>query len=106
MEMFPSGVWSYGIKTGKWNGSGYPPVYKVDLAFPRVKLAIEADGSNHGTWDNRKAKDAKKDAFLAGLGWKVLRYSNRAILDFRQSVVILADVEFLISTLPDTRATA
>jgi hypothetical protein len=106
MRMFPEGIWNYAIKTGCWNGSGYPPVYKVDLGFPDEKLAIEADGGTHGTWDNRKEKDLKKDKFLKDLGWKVLRYSNREILDFRSSVQILADVEFIISKSRATRATA
>lgn len=105
MRMFPEGVWNYGIRTGKWNGSGIPPVYKVDLGFPSIKLAIEADGPSHNT-PVRRAKDRKKEAFLKGIGWTVLRYSNRAILDFRTQVTILADVEFLISRLPVTPPTA
>ena len=86
MSLFSKAVWNYGIKTGKWNGSGYPPVYKVDLAFPKQRLAIEADGACHGLWDNRNVKDQKKDAFLAGLGWRVLRFSNKEILNQPQQV--------------------
>lgn len=101
MRMFPEAVWNYGVKTGKWNGSGYPPVYKMDIAFPVIKLAIEADGGSHNN-PIRRALDVKKDTFLKGLGWTVLRFSNKLILDFRTQVKILADVEFTISKLKDT----
>lgn len=97
IRMFPDGKWNYGINTGKWNGSGYPPCYKVDLAFPEIKLAIEADGSSHGNWDNRKQKDQKKDNFLKGLGWTVLRYTNRMILGLPFSVA--EDIQSIISKL-------
>ena len=34
---------NYPIKTGMKSGSGYPTCYKVDLGFPLLKLAVEAD---------------------------------------------------------------
>ena len=105
MRMFPEGIWNYGIKTGKWNGSGIPPIYKVDLGFPKIRLAIEADGATHNS-PSRRAKDRKKENFLKGIGWKVLRFSNREILDFHSQVQIIADVEFSISKLKATPATA
>ena len=56
---------------------GYPTCYKVDLGYPAKKLAIECDGNSHLA---RKAKDQKKDAKLAELGWTVLRLKNTEIL--------------------------
>jgi hypothetical protein len=56
-----------------------PTVYKVDLAEPSVKLAIEVDGLSHRT---RKWKflDARKTSILNWLGWTVLRFTNAEVL--------------------------
>lgn len=58
---------------------GYPPAYKVDIADPSRKIAVEVDGSSHNTVANRK-KDAKKDGLLRSLGWTVIRVSNGDVL--------------------------
>ena len=55
-----------------------PHCYKVDLALPEVMLAVEVDGNTHKTKLGRE-RDAKKDRVLSGLGWTVLRFSNREI---------------------------
>lgn len=104
MRMFPEGIWNYPVKTGKWNGSGIPPVYKLDLGFPNIKLGIEVDGLSHCALE-RKAKDVKKTNCLKELGWTVLRYTNKQVLDFRVQVQILADIESTISMLSPTTAT-
>jgi very-short-patch-repair endonuclease len=56
---------------------GYPSHYKIDIAEPKQKIAIEVDGNSH---HSRKALDTKKDAKLRSLGWIVLRFWNRDIL--------------------------
>lgn len=61
---------------------GYPTNYKVDLALPERRVAIEADGHTHRS---RKAQDEKKDAKLRSLGWIVLRFWNRDILTWSAS---------------------
>lgn len=70
------------IRTGTSGreGAGYPSCYKVDIANPVLKVAIEVDGNSHNT-EVGKARDAKKDAFLAGLGWRVLRFSNERVTE-------------------------
>lgn len=57
-----------------------PPVYKVDLAVPESKLAIEVDGKTHRLkkW---KFLDARKTAVLNALGWRVLRFWNEEVTD-------------------------
>lgn len=62
--------------------SGYPTSYKVDLADPAKRIAIEVDGNCHYS---RKDQDAKKDAKLTSLGWTVLRFWNREILAWSDS---------------------
>src|SRR6266542_1184157 len=79
-EWFPKGILNYGIKTGMKVGSGFPTCYKVDLGFPDLKLAVEADGGSHNS-PFRRMKDAKKTAFLQARGWTVLRFTNQAILE-------------------------
>ncbi len=47
----------------------------VDFYCAGAKLVIELDGSQHCTEANL-AEDRQRDAYLAGLGLRVLRYSN------------------------------
>ncbi len=47
----------------------------VDFYCAQAKLVIELDGSQHYA-DKGLEKDALRDAYLAELGVKVLRYSN------------------------------
>ena len=54
--------------------------YIVDFYIASSKIVIELDGSQHYE-DKGIENDAKRDAFLNGLGIKVLRYSN---LDINQ----------------------
>lgn len=72
------------VKTKMPRGSGFPPCYKIDIGNSALKIGVEADGSSHAS---RRHLDAKKDAFLAGLGWKILRFSNHAILNCLENVV-------------------
>lgn len=58
----------YSIGCGKGSGKGRH--YVLDFAHPEAKVDIEIDGSSH---KERQAHDAKRDACLRGLGWKVIR---------------------------------
>jgi hypothetical protein len=58
----------------------YPSCYKVDIANPQLMVAIEVDGNSHGALE-RKRQDRKKEALLTGLGWKVLRFKNREVME-------------------------
>jgi hypothetical protein len=71
----------YAIETSsvKDRFKSLPPAYKVDLAVPELKLAIEVDGNSH------KAKlwrflDHRKTEVLKALGWYVLRFWNQEVL--------------------------
>ena len=76
-EMLPS-TWvaQFAIPTKQPRGSGYPTAYKADFANFKLKKILEIDGSSHSS---RKDLDAKKDTFLASLGWSVYRVSNAEI---------------------------
>jgi superfamily I DNA/RNA helicase len=64
----------YVVPTRKGRGNGYPTCYKIDIAHPGCKIAIEVDGQGHK--GARKKLDEKKDAFLSSIGWTVYRISN------------------------------
>lgn len=90
------------IPTRRPRGSGYPSSYKVDLADRMTRVAIEVDGPSHGPLA-AKARDAKKDALLAGLGWTVLRFTNAEVEGNLAGCV--ETVMSTISALPASRPT-
>lgn len=75
---------SIGLKTG------YATCYKIDIANPILKISVEVDGPSHNTLLSKK-RDKKKTRFLEGIGWKVLRFKNKRIL---QSLIsVLKDIQ-------------
>ena len=74
------------IKTHQKRGSGYPTCYKVDIGIEDSKLAIEIDGISHYLLE-RQRQDLKKDTFLNQLGWKVLRFKNKEVLENTNKVM-------------------
>lgn len=70
--------------------------YRVDVAIPGLLLAIEVDGKSHNS-DTRRAQDERKDQWLAGNGWTVLRFKNKEIQTNPEKV--LACVQSTISKL-------
>lgn len=64
----------YAIATGERSW----PCAMVDLAYPRLKIAIECDGASHRSRKQRN-RDARKAAMLSRLGWTVLRFWNAQI---------------------------
>ena len=67
--------------------NGYQPHhYKIDIANPVSKIAVEIDGANH-TSKKIQAADQRKTMFLNGLGWKVLRFTNDQVLDNLEMVL-------------------
>lgn len=69
----------YSVPTKLKREDGFPYHYKIDLANPSCKIAIEIDGSSHSSF-KQKEKDLKKNLVLMNLGWKVLRFSNEKVL--------------------------
>ena len=85
MEAIPEITWNYAIGLGS-RGNGYPSNYKVDLAFPDLKLAIEVNGNSHNVL-SRREQDLKKVARLTTLGWTVLRFKNQEVIQQTQKVI-------------------
>jgi len=65
----------------------------VDFYCPMAKLVIELDGGQHFE-PEYQAKDRERDAQLAGIGLKVLRFDDRQVLMETDAVleVIYAEV--------------
>lgn len=53
--------------------------YRIDLALPEYRLAIECDGKEFHSSKKAKAHDRKRDAYLRSIGWKTLRFSGSKI---------------------------
>jgi hypothetical protein len=47
----------------------------IDIAHPKLKLAIEVDGKSHGK-EIQKKQDRQRDKVLRKLGWTVFRVSE------------------------------
>jgi len=60
--------------------------YVVDFFCPKAKLIVEIDGGQHYEDDGRR-KDEIRDKYLSGLGLKILRFSDRDIIENIEGVV-------------------
>jgi hypothetical protein len=76
----------YAIPTYMSKGMGYPTCYKVDIANPIRRIAVEVDGGSHNS-PARRAQDAKKDALLVAHGWRVYRVPNMRAMKDTDTVV-------------------
>lgn len=64
----------YSVPTGG-RTADRPTCYKIDIANPLCKVAIEVDGPAHQS-HKVQAKDRKKEVFLKKYGWRVYRFKN------------------------------
>lgn len=80
-------------------GLGYPRCYKVDVGNASMKIAIEIDGLSHRSLI-RQEQDRRKDGFLRGSGWKVLRFSNQQVLSSLETCL-----ELVRSTILESKNT-
>ncbi|MFO7888699.1 MAG: DUF559 domain-containing protein [bacterium] len=54
--------------------------YVVDFYAPEVELVVEVDGGQHYQGEE-KEYDQKRDDYLQGLGIRILRFSNKEVLE-------------------------
>jgi very-short-patch-repair endonuclease len=64
--------------------------YIVDFYCPAAKLVVELDGGQHFESDHQ-TRDQARDAALAGLGLRVLRFDNRQVLLETEAVLTVID---------------
>ncbi len=60
--------------------------YIVDFAALKQRLVVEIDGSQHG-YAGRSDRDQLRDAALARLGFRVLRFWNNEVRDDFRAVI-------------------
>jgi very-short-patch-repair endonuclease len=60
--------------------------YVVDFVSHGTKLVIEIDGGQHFE-DAHEQKDARRDAYLASKGFRVIRFSNLDVMSNREGVL-------------------
>jgi very-short-patch-repair endonuclease len=87
------------VRAGRLNGHKFKrqvPIapYIVDFLCVTAKLIVELDGSPYAT-PARRSKDAARDEWLRDQGFRVLRFTNDAVLGNCQSVmdIVLSAVE-------------
>lgn len=65
--------------------------YVVDFVCKRAKLVVEIDGDTHFS-DTAEAHDAQRTAYLAGRGYRVLRFTNDDVMQRGEGVfAVLAE---------------
>jgi very-short-patch-repair endonuclease len=60
--------------------------FVVDFVCHSVSLIIELDGGQHFEAEHLK-RDARRDAFLASKGYRVLRFNNHDVMTNRRGVL-------------------
>src|SRR5262245_59685713 len=81
--------------------------YVVDFVCYAARLVIEIDGGQHFE-SKQEQRDARRDTYLAGKGFRVLRFNNHDVTTNRQGVLetIAAAIEHAPPLAPPrTRAT-
>jgi very-short-patch-repair endonuclease len=93
-DMFPESIVNFAVKTG--GGIGYPNHYKVDVAWPHLKMGLEMDGYSHSALI-RQAQDRKKEAKLFSLGWVIMRVKNQYAFDHPEELRV--QIQELLSSI-------
>jgi len=62
--------------------------YVIDIAFPKHRLAVEADGIYWHSLPENIERDNRKDNFLTETGWKTLRLPGDEIRSSPQNCVV------------------
>src|SRR5205807_5251090 len=79
------------LRAHRMNGASFrrqTPIgpYIVDFVCHAAKLVIEIDGGQHFE-SKEEQRDARRDAYLTGKGFRVLRFNNHDVMSSRQGVL-------------------
>ena len=99
LNLFPESKNNFVVPTGESAKLGNTQLYRIDVAWPNIKLAVESDGGYHKKLEQQQ-NDRKKDAFLRDHGWTVLRFWNKEVI--LDTTRIREVIESTISKLKDT----
>ena len=73
--------------------------YVADFACVEAKLIVEIDGPAHADVD-RQRRDEHRDAWLAKQGWRILRFSDGAVMG--GSELVIAEIKREMSRRPSS----
>jgi very-short-patch-repair endonuclease len=65
---------------------GWPKCYRIDIAEPKLLIAVEVDGASHRD-ARQQLRDRRKAALLRRRGWTVLRFWNSEVQSNLEQVV-------------------
>ena len=71
--------------------------YKVDVGFPKVKVAIEVDGLAFHSDADVFVADRQRQNIITLLAWKVLRFTWLDLTEYPQRVI--AEIKYAIGWL-------
>lgn len=79
------------LRGHRLNGIGFRRQFPIgpfiaDFACLTAKLVIEIDGGQLFSHEGEK-RDARRDAFIASQGFRILRFSNHDVLTHRSGVL-------------------
>jgi hypothetical protein len=57
------------------------PTYRLDLAYPRARIAIEYDGEEHHSRPEDRARDERRRAWLRAHGWRIIVLTKHSFTD-------------------------
>ncbi len=101
-------IW-YGVRAHRLNGASFrrqAPIgrFIVDFVCQDARVIVEIDGGQHFE-DEHERRDARRDAFLAGKGYRVLRFSNHDVMTNRSGgLEAIADAVLGASPSPPSPA--
>jgi very-short-patch-repair endonuclease len=83
-------IWA-ALRAHRLNGASFrrqTPVgpYVADFLCHAAKLIVEIDGSQHFEREQQK-RDARRDAFLASKGYRILRFNNYDVMTNKAGVL-------------------
>ena len=73
--------------------------YRVDLAIPEKKVAIELDGHEFHKTSNQRTHDAQRERYLQKQGWQVIRFTGTEI--HKDVFACIDDAIQIIEAIPE-----
>lgn len=67
-----------------WVEQDGTPVFRLDLAYPALRICVEFDGRQFHTSDEDRARDETRRAWLRAHGWRVIVVRSEDLLPGRQ----------------------
>jgi very-short-patch-repair endonuclease len=81
------------------NPQRIPTHYKLDIAYPPYKVAVEVQGGSHGTLSAQN-RDLKKRLFLEKCGWTVLSFTNKEVTEHLEECALTVMSTILALPVP------